>query len=77
MKRLEGKVAVVTQAGSNFGRAIADAYAREGAHLVLQDWPDRRDRLEENVKRARQAGAKASIPGRCWGRDGAVPRRSR
>ena len=58
MKRLENKVAVVTQAGSNFGRAIADAYAKEGAHLVLQDWPERADRLEENVQRARQAGAR-------------------
>jgi len=59
MKRLENKVAVVTQAGSNFGRAIADAYAAEGAHLVLQDWPERAERLEENVQRARQAGARA------------------
>jgi NAD(P)-dependent dehydrogenase (short-subunit alcohol dehydrogenase family) len=58
MKRLENKVAVVTQAGSNFGRAIADAYAAEGAHLVLQDWPERAERLEQNVQRARQAGAR-------------------
>ena len=58
MKRLENKVAVVTQAGSNFGRAIAEAYAQEGAHLVLQDWPERAGRLEENVQRARQAGAR-------------------
>lgn len=59
MKRLDQKVAVITQAGSNFGRAIAEAYAAEGAHLVLQDWEERRDRLEENVERARRAGAKA------------------
>jgi len=59
MKRLENKVAVVTQAGSNFGRAIAGAYAAEGAHLVLQDWPERAERLEQNVQRARQAGARA------------------
>ncbi len=35
--RLDGKVAIVTGAGSGFGRGIADAFAREGARLVVAD----------------------------------------
>jgi len=37
MSRLNGKVAIVTGASSGFGRAIARAFAREGANLVVSD----------------------------------------
>lgn len=35
--KLESKVAVITGASSGFGRAIAEAYAREGAKVVVAD----------------------------------------
>ena len=37
MKTMEGKVALVTAAGSGLGRASAIAFAREGARVVVSD----------------------------------------
>lgn len=44
MAKLEGKVAIVTGASSGFGRAIAKAFAEEGARIVCSDIkPDARE----------------------------------
>jgi NAD(P)-dependent dehydrogenase (short-subunit alcohol dehydrogenase family) len=40
MKKLDGRIAVITGAASGIGRGIAVAFAREGAHIVVADRVD-------------------------------------
>ena len=40
MKDFSGRVAAITGAGSGIGRALANALARQGAHLALSDIDD-------------------------------------
>jgi NAD(P)-dependent dehydrogenase (short-subunit alcohol dehydrogenase family) len=54
--RLEGKVAVITGAGSGIGRAIAQRLAADGATVVLAG--QRRERLDESLQRIEQAGGR-------------------
>jgi len=39
--RLENKAAIITGAGSGIGRAIALAFSKEGAKIVVADWAEK------------------------------------
>lgn len=56
MKNLEGKVAIITGAGSGIGRALGEEMARRGAYLVVSDV--NRDRIEEVGESIEKAGGK-------------------
>jgi NAD(P)-dependent dehydrogenase (short-subunit alcohol dehydrogenase family) len=55
--RLEGKVAVVTGAGSGMGRAIAMAFAKEGAKVVLGELVEESGKETEQM--IKEAGGQA------------------
>jgi NAD(P)-dependent dehydrogenase (short-subunit alcohol dehydrogenase family) len=56
--RLDGKVALITGADSGIGRAVAIAFAREGADVVIAYLSEHGD-AEETAKWVREAGRKA------------------
>ena len=56
MNELGGKVAVVTGAASGIGRALSDAFAAEGMHLVMADIED--DALQTAAKEVAEGGTK-------------------
>ena len=47
--RLQGKIAVVTGGASGIGRAMAEAFVREGAQVVIGDLSDKRDRVAAEI----------------------------
>src|SRR3954447_17945445 len=57
-KRLNGKIAIITGAGTGIGEAIAHKFAKEGAAVLLNGLPG--DPVADVVMRIRSHGAMAS-----------------
>tara|TARA_R110000824_G_scaffold118960_18_gene272501 strand:- start:19005 stop:19796 length:792 start_codon:yes stop_codon:yes gene_type:complete len=58
MKKLAGKTAIITGAGSGIGRASALLFSQEGANLVIVDRVE--DAVDETADMVRQAGGKVT-----------------
>jgi NAD(P)-dependent dehydrogenase (short-subunit alcohol dehydrogenase family) len=62
--RLSGRKAIVTGADSGIGRAVAIAFAREGADIVLSYMPEEEEDAKQVLKLVQEAGRTAiAIPG--------------
>ncbi|EHL96701.1 oxidoreductase, short chain dehydrogenase/reductase family protein [Acetobacteraceae bacterium AT-5844] len=58
--RLAGKIALITGADSGIGRAVAIAYAREGADVLIS-YLDEHEDAEETARWVREAGRRAVV----------------
>jgi NAD(P)-dependent dehydrogenase (short-subunit alcohol dehydrogenase family) len=62
--RLEGKRALITGGDSGIGRAVAIAYAREGADVAIVYLPEEEPDAQETVRLVEAAGRRAlALPG--------------
>jgi len=62
--RLKGRKALITGADSGIGRAVAIAFAREGADVALSYLPVEQEDADVTIKAIEEAGQKAvAIPG--------------
>lgn len=58
MKRLKDKIAVITGASSGIGRGIAQAFAEEGADIVV-NYRQSKEKAESLVEEIKQTGSRA------------------
>ncbi len=62
--RLEGRVALITGGDSGIGRAVAIAYAREGADVLISYLPEEESDAQETCRWVREAGRRiVTLPG--------------
>lgn len=60
-RRLEGKIAVITGAGSGMGKAMAEIFSAEGARLVLADISGNQDAVAASVNDAHGGAGNAPV----------------
>lgn len=62
--RLRGRAALITGADSGIGKAVAIAYAREGADVAISHLPEEEEDARETVRWVKDAGRRAlALPG--------------
>jgi NAD(P)-dependent dehydrogenase (short-subunit alcohol dehydrogenase family) len=62
--RLAGRIALITGGDSGIGRAVAIAYAREGADLLISYLPEEESDAEDTKRWVEKAGRRAlTVPG--------------
>ncbi len=62
--KLTDRRAIITGGDSGIGRAVAIAFAREGADVLIAYLPDEEEDAQETVRHIREAGRKAvTVPG--------------
>lgn len=62
--RLEGRVAIITGGDSGIGRAVAIAFAKEGADIVFSSLPEEKEDAEETTRQVEKTGRKViHVPG--------------
>lgn len=59
--RLDGRVALVTGAGSGMGKAFANAFAQAGADVALTELPGKEELAEATAAEVRAAGRRALV----------------
>src|ERR687891_694323 len=59
--RLEGRTALITGGDSGIGRAVAIAYAREGADVLISYLPEEEDDARETARWIEQAGRRVVL----------------
>ena len=59
--RLEGKIAVITGAGSGMGKSMAELFSAEGARLVLADISGNQDAVAGAINEAHGGGGNAPV----------------
>lgn len=62
--KLEGKAALITGGDSGIGRAVALAFAREGAHVLISYLPEEEDDAQFTVRLVEETGRSCvAVPG--------------
>jgi NAD(P)-dependent dehydrogenase (short-subunit alcohol dehydrogenase family) len=73
-ERLKGKVALIIGGDSGIGKAVAIAFAREGAGVALSYLPEEESDARETTEWVKEAGRKSLAIARRYSRRSTLPR---